>query len=320
MKLAIMGTGPFAVPMFESLASGANEIVGLITRPTRQRRGRAAVVNPMRETASRLGIDTQSPESANSTESLALLAAWAPEVLVVCDYGQILSAEVLSATRLGGINLHGSLLPKYRGAAPVQWALLNGDEETGVTVIHMNPRLDAGPILASRRIPIGPQETHDELEPRLAALGVEAVRDALGLLSDWDGESPLGQVQDSTQASKAPRLSKSDGLIAWTKTTAQILNQVRALKPWPGSYTFAPRRKGDAQRLLIDQLEPLELADADRSFAPGEVVCADAQRLGIRTGDGAVSIIRLQPAGKRMLEIAEYLRGHLPQKGVKLGG
>jgi methionyl-tRNA formyltransferase len=319
MKLAIMGTGPFAVPMFESLATGPDEICGLITRPVIQGRGRTAVVNPMADAAKRLGVEVHSPQSANSSQTLDLLSGWVPDVLVVCDYGQILSAETLAAARLGCINLHGSLLPKYRGAAPVQWAILQGDEETGVTVIHMNPRLDAGPILSSRQLAIGPAETHEELEPRLAALGVEPVIESLEMLRNWDGQSPIGTPQDASHASKAPRLSKSQGRIDWCKTTQQIMNQVRAFKPWPGSYTFAPRSKGDPQRLLIDLAEAIELSEADQAREPGEVIRSDAEQLAVRTGDGAVSILRLQPAGKRLMNIDEFLRGRPPKQGAKLG-
>ena len=319
-----MGTGPFAVPMFRALVESTDhQTLGLITRPSRQGKSRQAVVNPMREAAEQLGVEVRSPEDINSDEGQQLLRDWAPDVLVVCDYGQILSAPMLGLARRGGVNLHGSLLPKYRGAAPVQWALLNGDEETGVTVIHMTPRMDAGPILAARRVTIDPDETHEQLEPRLAKAGVEPVLESLARLEQWDGESPLGAVQDKALACRAPRLSKADGRVNWSATAAAIKNQVRALKPWPGAFTFVPRRKGDPQRLKIDRVrvvtaDELAAAGVEAEGAAGEVVVSDKDRLWIRTGDGAVALEAVQPAGKRLMTASEYLRGFQPEPGLKL--
>lgn len=322
MKIVVMGTGPFAVPMFEALVrSDRHEVAALITRPVRQSKSRHVVVNPMRQSAESMGVAVHAPEDMNVAEGQALLRELAPDALVVCDYGQILVAETLAVARLGGVNLHGSLLPKYRGAAPVQWALLRGDTETGVTVIHMTPRMDAGPILATRRIAIGDDETHAELEPRLAQLGVEPVLESLQMLEQWDGKSPLGAPQDKSLASRAPRLKKSDGRIDWAMTSSEIHNRVRALQPWPGAFTFIPRGKGDPQRLLISRLQVVaaaELPEDAREASPATVIASDRDRLWIRTGDGAVSLQRLQPAGKREMEIVEYLRGYQPAPGLVL--
>ena len=178
-----MGTGPFAVPMFERLLAAQAKRIALVTRPDRPVHARgSAVRNPMRELAQKHGLPVFEPEDVNSAESREQLAAYAADLFVVCDYGQILSRDTLALARLGGINLHGSLLPKYRGAAPIQWAIYHGETETGVSVIHMTPQLDAGPVLVQRATPIGPTETAAELEPRLAALGADAVDDALAML------------------------------------------------------------------------------------------------------------------------------------------
>lgn len=327
MKIVVMGTGPFAVPMFEALCdSTEHEVVAVITRPDRQGKSRQAVVNPMRAAAERRGLPIHAPEDINAEEGQQLLDRLGPEVLVVCDYGRILSRDILGKAPLGGVNLHGSLLPRYRGAAPVQWALLNGDRETGVTVIHMTPRMDAGPILAVERLAIGDDETHEQLEPRLAALGAEPVLRSLQMLAEWDGESPIGEPQDPAQASKAPRLAKADGRIDWTANSAAIHNRVRALQPWPGAFTFIQRGKGGPQRLLLIRLRPLlpeerdiEVSDARLSEAePGEVILSDRKRLWIRTGEGAVALETIQPAGKRTMEIEEFLRGFQPALGSKL--
>src|SRR6478672_654673 len=206
MRIAVLGTGPFAVPMFAALLDSHQEVAALITRPTPPAKGRQkSPPNPMSDQAESHGLPIHAPETINGKEGLAVLRQLLPELLVVCDYGQILSPEALSISTLGGINLHASLLPKYRGAAPIHWALLNGERETGVSVIHMTPRLDGGPILVQRAASIGDEETQPELEQRLAAIGKEAVQEAIDMLEKWDRTSSIGTLQDAAQATKAPR-------------------------------------------------------------------------------------------------------------------
>ena len=172
MRLVMMGTGPFAVPTFRALLASPHEMLGLVTRPDKPaHRREKSPANPMREVALQHRLKVFEPESINSPEAQAWLGELAADLFVVCDYGQILSRDILSLARLGGINLHASLLPKYRGAAPINWAIYHGETETGVTVIHMTPQLDAGPCLVQHRTPIGPDETAPDLETRLAELG-----------------------------------------------------------------------------------------------------------------------------------------------------
>ncbi len=176
MRIIMMGTGPFAVPSFEALYSTQHEVLLLVTRPPRVVHGKSqAEVNPMRIAAQSHGTPVIEPESINTPEARTALADYQPDLFVVCDYGQILKPETLGVARLGGINLHASLLPKYRGAAPINWALFHGEAQTGVTVIHMSPRIDAGPAIAQASTPIGPHETAVDLEPRLAAIGAPLV-------------------------------------------------------------------------------------------------------------------------------------------------
>ncbi|MCR9116577.1 MAG: methionyl-tRNA formyltransferase [bacterium] len=201
-----MGTGPFAIPTLKELHESNHEVPAVITRPDRQGPSRKKQpAAPMRDAAAELNIPRHAPEDINSEEGVALLASLKPDLLMVCDYGQILSKEALSTAPMGGINLHGSLLPKYRGAAPVHWAVYNGDPETGISVIHMTTRLDGGPILTERRTPIEPNETTETLEPRLAILGAAAVLEAIEMLAKWDGESVIGNIQDAKQTTKAPK-------------------------------------------------------------------------------------------------------------------
>jgi methionyl-tRNA formyltransferase len=321
MRVVMLGTGPFAVPTFEWLL-GAHEVPALVTRPTPPSKGREkAPLNPMRDVALARGLPILEPASINSPEAIAAVSELRPELLMVCDYGQILSREALGIAPLGGINLHASLLPKYRGAAPIHWAILNGDEQTGVSVIHMTPRLDGGPILATRVVSIGLDETMPELEHRLAVLGVEAVRDSIELLARWDRVSPIGSKQDPARVSKAPRLSKSDAAADWSKPAKAIANQVRALKPWPGTFTQWHRPQGEPLRLILDRVSPIP-AEAASVAVPGAepgTVVADDGRLIVATGDGLLSLDAVQPAGKRVMPIAEFLRGYPVRVGQRLG-
>lgn len=326
MRIVVLGTGPFAVPMFEWLIESRHEILGLITRPTSPAKGREKQpANPMRETAEKHGLPVHSPASINSPEGRELLNVLGPELLVVCDFGQILAADVLALTPLGGVNLHASLLPKYRGAAPIQWALFNGETETGVSVIHMTPRLDGGPILAVRRVAIGNEETHPELEQRLAKLGIAALHEALDLLEKWDRVSAIGQPQDQTLVSKAPRLRKEQGAVDWSRSAEQIRNQVRAHKPWPGTFTFWRRAGHEPLRILIDGVSVLALGIraaarmGAEGYKPGEVVVSDGKQLIVATGEGGLGISLIAPAGKRHMTVEEFLRGYRIREGEVLG-
>lgn len=316
MRIVALGTGPFAVPSLKALmASDEHKVLAVVTRPPRGRRKEPPA--PMAVAAEELGLPLWQPESVNLPESVERLAAYEADLLVVCDYGEILKPDALGTTRLGGVNLHGSLLPRYRGAAPVQWAVINGDAETGNTVIQMTPGLDAGPILGTQLIPINPFETSGELEDRLAELGGELT---LKVVNELAAGTAVGTPQDKSLMTKAPRLKKEDGLIAWTRPAAEIKNQVRGLQPWPRAYTFVPQPKGEALRLVIDKVEVTESTEDTPLEAgqPGAVLVAD-KRLIIATGDGALEILEVQPAGKRRMAAGDWLLGAKLEAGSVLG-
>jgi len=320
MRIVMMGTGPFAVPTFRYLLGSEQEVVALITRPVPAQRRRAkAAANPMREVAEEVGLVFHDPQDINEPASRALLREMNADLLVVCDYGQILSAETLALGRLGGINLHGSLLPKYRGAAPVNWAILNGDAETGVTVIHMTPGLDAGPCLAKVATPISDDDDAVSLEKRLSEIGVGGVMQSIAALSAWDGESTIGEVQDKALATKAPRLKKEDGLIDWTLSARELFNRVRGLKPWPATFVHWTNPKGQSIRIIIDQVRVVA-GESAADVSPGHVALVDKNRLHIATSAGHLEIVQLQPAGKKMMEAAQFLRGYAIQVGDPFGG
>lgn len=314
MRLIMMGTGPFAVPSFRALYQSPHSVELLVTRPPRPVHGKSqADVNPMREVAVERGTPVFEPESINTDEARAELARHQPDLFVVCDYGQILKPETLAVARLGGINLHASLLPKYRGAAPINWAIFHGETATGVTVLHMTPRIDAGPALLQASTPIGPDETVAELEPRLAEMGAPLVLQAIAELEAGTSK-PI--TQDPALATKAPRLKKTDGAVDWSRPAVALQRQVRALYAWPKTFTFWHRPSSPPLRLILDQVSVLPESP---SSPPGTVLAATGDQLVVATGNGALQIHRLQPSGKRVLAADEFLRGYPIQPGERLG-
>jgi len=315
MRLVMMGTGPFAVPTFRGLFETHHDVVALVTMPLRERPGRRPpAVTPMRDVAHEFGLPIFAPEDVNAHESILRLTSYEPDLLVVCDYGQILSSEALATARFGGINLHASLLPKYRGAAPINWAIYHGESMTGVTVIHMTPKVDAGPCIAQAHMPIQPDETAVELEARLCEMGAWLVRRAIDSIEVGRLEA---LPQDPALASKAPRLTKSDGLIDWTRTAEEIRNHIRAMEPWPKTFTFWHRPTGPPLRLIVGRArtQPTRPDDAP----PGAVLEAEGNRLIIAAGKGAVVPESVQPAGKRAMSIDEFLRGYRVHPGHRFG-
>ena len=314
LRLLMLGTGPFAVPTFLRLLASEHRVAALVTRPPRpvHTHGRkGADVNPMRQVAEERGLPIHAPESINTDDARAEMIRYQPDLLVVCDYGQILSPASLAVARLGGINLHASLLPKYRGAAPINWAVYHGETETGVTVIHMTPQLDGGPCLAQAKTSIGPDETTPELEVRLAETGAELV---LNTIAAFATDTAAAIPQDQRQSSKAPRLKKTDGQVDWTRPAAAIRNQIRAFQPWPGSYTHWQRPDGEPLRLILDHATVVPLATP---ASPGIVVEVGHGLLVIAAGQDALLLDHVQPSGKRILSTAEFLNGYNVRAGER---
>ncbi len=313
MKIIVMGTGPFAVPTFKWLLESEHEIPMLVTRPIEEPgKRRKSQANPMLEFAEQAGgMEIFDPANVNDSNSLQVIQNVKADLLMVCDYGQILSHAALGTTRLGGINLHGSLLPRYRGAAPINWAVYNGEKETGVTVIHMTPRLDGGPMLVQRRITIGDDETAEQLEPRMSALGVSAVAEAITILESWNGIDEIGRMQNQSLATRAPRLNKQQGNLDWSRSARELFNQIRAFQPWPGSFTHWVPAGSDTStnpplRLIVQRAKVVnELA----TVPPGTVQAITDSSIHIATGSGLLGLLDVQPAGKRTMTVTEFLRG-----------
>ena len=315
IRLIMLGTGDFALPTFEHLIATGHDVVALVTQPDRpQGRKQEIIKSLIKKSAEARGVLTLQPEDVNASESLDLIRSLHPDLLVTAAYGQILSPALLEIPRFGGINLHGSILPAYRGAAPVARAIQNGETETGITVIRMTPRIDAGGTAATATIAIGPDETAGELEERLAHLGaplIARVVDALAM-------GPITVApQDKTRVTKAPKLRKEDGVIDWRQPARSIHNLVRAMQPWPAASTSWRPRAAEAKpavRLIVHKT-----AIAQGHGAPGELLEAVGEHLVVAAGEGAVALLSIQLPGKKAFAPAEFLRGHRIAPGEIMG-
>lgn len=316
----MMGTGTFAEPTFQALLSTSHEIVGLVTQPDRatgETRGSTRQTGiGMKNIALQRGIPVFQPESINTSEGMEGLSSFHPELLVVAAYGQILKDEVLKIAPRGGINVHASLLPKYRGAAPIAWAIVHGEQKTGVTIIRMTTGLDAGDMLAQQSLDILPDETSGELEARLAPLGA---RLALEVIAKMESGVVEGAKQDKALVTKAPKLTKEHGVIDWSCPAEAVCNQIRAMQPWPTAYTFWHRTGQTPLRLIVCKARVATLPE-ETSRASGELVQADSEGVFVAAGEGTfVKIVELQPAGKRRMSAGDFLRGRPLQAGDRLG-
>ena len=328
MRLVMMGTGTFAQPTLQRLLQSPHPVVGLVTQPDRavgQQRGSTRLAEQgMKELAQTRQIPVFQPERINTPEGVEILCGLKADLLVVAAYGQILSRDVLATTPHGGINVHASLLPKYRGAAPIAWAIYHGETRTGVTIIRMSIHLDAGDILAQEAVDIGPEETAGELEARLGPLGA---RLALETVERIAAGPVSGTPQDKSQATKAPKLTKEMGLIDWRRNVPDILNHIRSMQPWPTAYSFIHRAGQPPLRVIINKARPAGLAllgarssglkTGEAYVRPGTppqfIVLAGQQHLG------GIEIVELQPAGKRRMPALEFVRGHPLRDGDRFG-
>ena len=310
MRTVFFGSAPFATPVFARLAESAHALALVVTGPERPAgRGRAPAPSALAEAAERKGIRVARPADPHAAAFLAELDAAEADVFALASYGFLLRPELFERPAHGTLNVHASLLPRHRGASPIQRAILAGDERTGVSVQRIVKRLDAGDVLVRRELAIPPRATAGELLESLAELGGLALVEALDLLET--GRARF-EPQDESQATYAPKLTKHDGLVDWSRPAAELARHVRAMTPWPGARTSDPRGRA------LSLLEVEEAAGPAGPAPPGSVLESGA-RLVVATGAGALAILRLQPAGKRPLGAAEYLRGARLAAGERLG-
>jgi methionyl-tRNA formyltransferase len=302
-RIVFMGTPEFAVPALQALARD-HQVVGVVTQPDRPAgRGRRLVAPPVKAAAQALGLEVIQPPSLRQPEAVARLRAWQPDLVVVAAFGQILRPEVLAIPPHGCLNVHASLLPRYRGAAPIPAAILAGDDRTGVTIMRMDEGLDTGPMLAQAEWPVGPQDTTASLTAVLARLGAGLLQE---VLPGWLAGLIVPQPQDESQATFCRTLRKEDGLLDWTMPAAHLDRQVRACDPWPGAYTTWA---GD--RLKILRARPLPgLPGALRAqyAEPGRVLDL-APGTGVATGEGVLELLEVQLAGKSAMDVRAFSQG-----------
>ncbi len=300
LRTVFFGTPLFAVPSLDLLLASRHQLLAVVTQPDRPKgRGQRTTAAPVKARALEYGLTVLQPESMKDSAFLGVLHDLAPDVGIVVAYGKILPEAVLSIPRLGLLNVHASLLPRYRGAAPVQRAVMAGERHTGVVIMRVVGALDAGPVLARQHRPIGPDETSVEVEQDLARMGAALLASTLdSLAAGLCREEP----QDEGAATYAPRLAKREGLIEWSRPAADIHNMVRGLYPWPHAYSFL-----DRQRIIL--LRTAALADAAREV-PGTVLLARGSDLRVATGEGTLAILELKAEGARSMHAREFLAGH----------
>lgn len=306
MRILMAATGDFAVPTLSALPDAGHELAALITQPDRPAgRGRHVAISRVKELALAAGVAVHQPERIATPQATNLVADLAPDVLLVIAYGQKIPVEICSLPPRGALNMHGSLLPALRGAAPCNWAIVQGLKETGVTVQYLAQKMDAGDLLGTRRVAIGPRETAPGLHDRLAVLGAEVV---LEVLEAIEAGSAAAVPQDESKVTLAPRLKKEDGLIDWTKPAVEIDRMVRGLKPWPGAYTYLSHRGRPDLRIILEETGPDD-EGSESDAVPGTVV-QSKKELVVATGRGLLTIVKLKPESSGAMSGAAFSNGH----------
>lgn len=314
MNIVFFGTSEFAVESLRAILQSSHKVLLVVTQPDRKK-GRKLVLSapPVKALAEAHGIRVYQPEDASDYQSAAFLKDVHADLFVVVAFGQILKKEMISIPKLYSINLHGSLLPKYRGAAPTNWAVINGDRTTGVTVIRLNEKMDAGDIITALEVPIDDEETNVTLSETLADVGAKLLVETIDSIATGAQMSFI--KQDSSKVTSAPKLQKEDGLIGWHDNTAAIHNRVRGLLPWPSAYTYL---SGKVLKILRTEIpdQPQDMS----AVLPGTVIDIVKKRgMLIRTGSGSILVTHVQLEGGKELDVDAFLRGHKVEKGYRFG-
>jgi methionyl-tRNA formyltransferase len=307
LRVVFFGTPSFAVPTLEALLKSRHPVVGVVTQPDRPRgRGKKLSESPVKAVATGAGVPVVQPDRLRDHAVMEALRGWQPDIGVVAAYGKLIPEDVLNLPRHGMINVHASLLPKYRGAAPIHRAVIDGEKETGVTIMRVEKMLDAGPMLAKATRPIGPDETSDVIEPDLARLGASLLVDVLEQIATGTAQQEL---QDFMVCSYAPKLTKEEGLIDWTLPASYIHNRVRGLYPWPHAYTYL-----DGVRIIVLKTQ---VEQQPAGAPPGTIVEVSDGGIHVATGhEGRIAIQRLQLEGGKPLAAREFLAGHRVRTGM----
>ncbi len=306
MKIVFMGTPDFSVPTLKALIASKHEVAAVVTQPDKPKgRGKEIHMSPVKECALKHNIPVYQPLRARDEAFVDEMRALHPDVMVVIAFGQILPKSLLDLPKYGCINIHASLLPKYRGAAPIQWAVINGDEETGITTMQMDVEMDTGDMLEKTVVRLNPDETGGSLFDRLSLLGGDLI---LSTLSKLEKGELIPQPQDHEKATYVTKISKSMGDIDWNMDAVSIERLVRGLNPWPSAFT---RLNGKMLKIW----EAKVLADPEKKTSCGTVISAGAEGLKVQTGQGILCITSLQIEGKKRMDTAAFLRGYTVEPG-----
>lgn len=312
MRVVFFGSASIGFPLLDALlASSADEVVAVITQPDRPvGRKLKLTACPVKEHAQEKGLSVLSPEKVGSAESIEALSALNVDLFVVVAYGQYIPPAVLALPKHGSINLHPSLLPKYRGSSPIQWALANGDSMTGSTILYVSEKMDSGDIILQRDVPIRPEDNAATLEPVLAQVGAELLLEAMEQIRSGTVQA---QPQDDAAATEVRKLVKEDGRLDWNLPAVVLNNRIRAFISWPGCFCEVPVRNA-TQRLKV-----LAARVESGSGAPGEILSVAGEGLLVATAEGALRLLQVQPEGKKAMDAPAYLRGYPLEMGSCLG-
>jgi methionyl-tRNA formyltransferase len=306
LSLIFAGTPEFSVPALEALIASRHRVTAVYTQPDRPSgRGQQVTMSAVKQCALRHELPVEQPATLKDAAAVERLTQWSADLMIVVAYGLLLPKNVLEIPRLGCVNIHASLLPRWRGAAPIQRSIQAGDQETGVTIMQMDVGLDTGPMLLERVTPIGPRETAATLHDRLAAIGAEAIVEAIDTIAAGKA-TPRAQPREG--ATYAAKIRKEEALIDWTKPAVEIDRLVRAFNPWPIAET-----RWNGQQLRVWEAAPLAV---NASAAPGTVIATSAAGIDVATGDGVLQLTRVQAAGRKAMPAADFLKANRPEGAV----
>jgi methionyl-tRNA formyltransferase len=317
MRIVFLGSGAFAIPSLERLLEAGHAVAAVVCPPDREKgRGRALAPPPLKPAAQARGVPILQPRRIKDPEAQEALRALSPELQVVVAYGQILPRSVIEIPPRRTVNVHGSLLPLYRGAAPIQWAIAAGETETGVTTMLIDEGLDTGPILLARSLAIGPEETAEELEPRLARLGADLLLETVRGLAEG---TVVPRPQDHSRATQAPMLRKEDGRIDWSRPALVLARRVRAFEPWPGSTTTLEGKGVKVVRARVAEPGAGEPGPAEKDEGgPGSVTAVDREGIVVACGDGTrLRLLDVQPESRRAMSAAAFAAGARLRPGAR---
>jgi methionyl-tRNA formyltransferase len=315
MRVIFMGTPDFAVPTLQQLVDSECSVVGVVCQPDRPSgRGKKIRFGPVKNFALDKNIPVIQPDKMKDHTFLETLRAWSPDVIVVAAFGRILPQIILDLPQKGCLNVHGSLLPKYRGAGPIQWAVINGEPVTGVTIMLMDAGMDTGAILEQAQVPISPEDTTGDVASRMAEVGGALL---VPTLQKWMAGTMVAQPQNESEATLAPMLTKEDGLLDWSQSATTLANRIRGLSPWPGAHTFVEGKRWGIWKARVEEDAVIDaLAPWEKPVVPGTIMEVTKHAIQVQTGQGMLNLIEIQPANKKRMAVADYIAGNRLEVGM----